>query len=117
MSHTYCINEHNSTICYRVAKQHLVSCCRKKTLRKAEVRLDLDNHFLAGMRRSYKFEPIGYIFHKLSDSSEERLTWCFQFKQGIWDRIQRTASKCSISSAGSELQREQGERGILAADA
>lgn len=99
-------------ICRRVAKHHLVSCWRKKkTLRKVEVRSNLDNHFLAGMRCSYKFEQIGYIFHKLSDSSEERLTWCLQFMQGIWDRIQRTASKCSISSAGSELQREREERG------
>lgn len=99
-------------ICRRAAKHHLVSCWRrKKTLRKVEVRSNLDNHFLAGMRCSYKFEQIGYIFHKLSDSSEERLTWCLQFMQGIWDRIQRTASKCSISSAGSELQREREERG------
>lgn len=75
------------------------------------MRSDLDNHFLAGMRRSYKFEQIGDVFHKLSDSSEECLTWRLQFMQGIWDRIQRTASKCSISSAGSELQRERAERG------
>lgn len=34
--------------------------------------------------------------------------------QGIWDGIQRAASKCSISSAGSELQRDGG---VLAADA
>lgn len=100
------------TICYGVAKQHLVSCWRKKkTLRKVDARSDLDSHFLAVMRRSYKFEQIGYIFQKLSDSSEECLTWCLQFMQGIWDRIQRMASKCSISSAGSELQREREERG------
>lgn len=71
------------------------------------------SHYIAGMRRRYKFEQIGCVAHKLSDSSEGRLTWCLQFMQGIWDRIQRAASKCSISSAGSELQ-EGG--GIAAAD-
>lgn len=64
------------------------------------------SHYIAGMKRCYKFEQIGYVAHKLSDSSEGRLAWCLQFMQGIWDRIQRAASKCSISSAGSELQRE-----------
>lgn len=61
-------------------------------------------HHIAGKRRCYKFEQIGHVAHKLSDSSEGRLTWCLQFMQGIWDRIQRAASKCSIGSAGSELQ-------------
>lgn len=67
------------------------------------------SYYIAGMRRCYKFEQIGYVAHKLSDSSEGRLTWCLQFMQGIWDRSQRAASKCSISSAGSELQRGEGE--------
>lgn len=66
------------------------------------------SHYIAGMRRCYEFEQIGYVAHKLSDSSEGLLTWCLQFMQGIWDRIQRAASKCSISSAGSELQRGRG---------
>lgn len=108
--------------CYTPAKQHLSSCWLalekekdlEKGCRKSGDEVDLDNHFLAGVQRCYKREQIGHIFHKLLDSIEECLTWCFQFMQGIWDRIQRASSKCSISSAGSELQRKRG--GTLAMD-
>lgn len=79
-------------------------------------KVDLDNHFFAGLQRCYKHEQIGHIFHKLLDSIEECLTWCFKFMQGIWDRLQTANSKCSISSAGSELQGERERGGTLATD-
>lgn len=59
------------------------------------------------MLRCCKHRQIDHIFHKLLDSIEQCLTWCFKFMQGIWDRIQTVNSKCSISSAGSELQSEE----------
>lgn len=62
--------------------------------------MDLDNHFFAGMQRCYEHEQIGPIFHKLLDSIEECLTWCFKFMPGIWDKIQ-TANVQSAQQAAS----------------
>lgn len=74
--------------------------------------MDLDNHSLAERQRCCTHEQIDHLFHKLLNSIEERLKWCFEFMQGIFGaRFQnsRTANVQSAQQAASRRGRGEGE--------
>lgn len=82
--------------------------------------MDLDNDFFVGdAALCYKHEQIGHIFHKLLDSIEQCLTWCFKFMQGIWDGIQNSErqmfnqlsrQRVAEGEGGGRSQRMSGKR-------